>query len=374
MKKYVGLALLTLISLTFLFYSVRWIKHRMDYAVSNAVFVKAEQMATLSFEVSGRVVKLYKDMGDWVQEGEVLAQVEPEDYRLQVEALEAKIESLKAQKESLELQLRRVSKEVNLGVESSTLTSQEILRKEESLRSQIRELELQVELLRKDRERLKALVEDGLIPQRRYEEVETNYLSLLERKKALQKSLEELRLAYNRSLVGVGLAKVSASRIEELRKQLQVLDAEITALERQKESALRNLKNTNLRSPFSGYVAKRFVSLGDTVRAGQPVFSLVDPESFYVEVLLEETKLRGVKKGSKAYVRLDAYPELVLEGEVEEISPASAATFALAPRDVSAGEFTKVVQRIPVKIKLKDQDKKLLRVGMGGSVEIKRER
>ena len=92
-----------------------------------------------------------------------------------------------------------------------------------------------------------------------------------------------------------------------------------------------------------------------------------------MEVLLEETKLKGVRKGSKAYVRLDAYQGLVLEGEVEEISPASAATFALAPRDVSAGEFTKVVQRIPVKIKLKTEDKKLLRVGMGGRVEIKRQ-
>ena len=61
------------------------------------------------------------------------------------------------------------------------------------------------------------------------------------------------------------------------------------------------------------------------------------------------------------------------EGVVEEISPASAATFALVPRDISAGEFTKVVQRIPVKIRIKKGNLSLLRVGMGGRVEIKRE-
>ncbi len=374
MKRYVGLSLIGLITLVFLIYAVKWIKHRMDYAVSDAVFVKAEEMATLSFQVGGKVVEIYKDMGDWVEKGEVLARIEPEDYQLQVEMINAKINSLKAQKEALQVQLSRVSKEVRLNLENSTLTSREILKKEEALRAQMDELEIQIELLKKDRERLKELLNKGLIPKRRYEEVDTNYLALLERKKAIQKNIEELRLAYERSLVGVSMAKASLSKIEELEKQIGVLEEEIMALEKQKESALRNLKHTNLEAPFSGYLAKRFINVGDVVRAGQPAFSLINPETLYVEVLLEETKLKGIKKGSKAYVRFDSYPNKVFEGEVQEISPASAATFALAPRDISAGEFTKVVQRIPVKIKLKETEaKNLLRVGMGGRVEIKRE-
>ncbi|WP_029552166.1 HlyD family efflux transporter periplasmic adaptor subunit [Thermocrinis jamiesonii] len=373
MKKYAGLILIGLISFVFLVYAVKWIKHRMDYAVSDAVFVKAEQMATLSFQVSGKVVEINKDLGDWVEKGEVLAKIEPEDYRLQVDALESKINSLRAQKEALQAQINRMSKELRLNLENSVLASQELLKKEEALLAQMGDLEAQIELLRKDRERLKDLLDKGLISKRRYEEVDTNYLAMLERKKALQKSIEELRLAYKRSLVGVDMAKVSLSRIAELEKQVEALKHEIMALEKQKENALRNLEYTHLEAPFSGYIAKRFINVGDVVRAGQPAFSLINPETLYVEVLLEETKLKGIKKGNKAYVRLDAYPDIVFEGEVQEISPASAATFALAPRDVSAGEFTKVVQRIPVKIKLKDKDKDMLRVGMGGRVEIKRE-
>jgi membrane fusion protein (multidrug efflux system) len=65
----VGVALLVLISLLFVVYAVRWVKHRMEYAVSDAVFVKADQMATLSFQVSGRVIKVGKDLGDFREGG-----------------------------------------------------------------------------------------------------------------------------------------------------------------------------------------------------------------------------------------------------------------------------------------------------------------
>ena len=373
MRKIVGVALLVLMSLLFVAYAVRWVKHRMEYAVSDAVFVKADQMATLSFQVSGKVVKISKEVGDFVKAGEVLAEIEPEDYKLQVEALEEKISSLRAQRSALQLEISRVSKELGLGVESSSLAFEELAKREETLLSQKREVEAQLELLKRDRERFKGLLDKGLIPQRRYEEIDTNYSVMLERKTALEKSIEELQTAKRRAMVGVSTARTSLGRVQELQKQLEVLDGELSALERQRELAQRNLEYTKLTAPFDGIVAKRFISVGDLVRPGQPAFSVMNLDSLYVEVLLEETKLKGVQKGSKAYVRLDAYPGLVLEGEVEEISPASAATFALAPRDVSAGEFTKVVQRIPVKIKLKNEDKKLLRVGMGGRVEIKRQ-
>ncbi|MEJ2689793.1 MAG: HlyD family secretion protein, partial [Deltaproteobacteria bacterium] len=89
---------------------------------------------------------------------------------------------------------------------------------------------------------------------------------------------------------------------------------------------------------------------------------------------LEENKLSGVKAGSSVVLRVDAYPDKKFNGEVTEVMPASAATFALVPRDISAGEFTKVAQRIPVRIAITSGDLSLLRVGLGGEVEIKRQR
>jgi len=209
MRKTVGVALLVLISLLFVVYAVRWVKHRMDYAVSDAVFVKADQMATLAFQVSGKVIKINRDLGDFVKAGEVLAEIEPEDYKLQVEALEEKIKSLRAQRSALQLEINRVSKELSLGVESSSLAFEELAKREETLLSQKREIEAQLELLKRDRERFKELLDKGLIPQRRYEEIDTNYRVMLERKKALEKSIEEVQTAKRRAMVGVSTARTS---------------------------------------------------------------------------------------------------------------------------------------------------------------------
>jgi len=119
-------------------------------------------------------------------------------------------------------------------------------------------------------------------------------------------------------------------------------------------------------------VVKRYVSEGEVVRPGQFIYAIYDPKDLYVLVLLEETKLGGVREGNQVWIRIDAYPEEGFEGVVEEIGRAAAAKFALIPRDVTAGEFTKVAQRIPVKVKIVKGKVDLLRVGMGGEVAIEK--
>lgn len=162
--------------------------------------------------------------------------------------------------------------------------------------------------------------------------------------------------------------------VKSLASQIEALKYKEKALLKQKEEAILYYEYTKLKSPITGLIAKKFHSEGDVIAPGEPIYAVVDPESFYILVLLEETKLKGIKKGAYARIRLDAYPGKVWEGEVEEIFPASAATFALVPRDISAGEFTKLAQRIPVKIKITKGERGLLKVGLGGEVEIKRVR
>jgi len=128
-----------------------------------------------------------------------------------------------------------------------------------------------------------------------------------------------------------------------------------------------------LRSPLDGRVAKRFVTSGDMALAGKVMYSLVDPRDIYVLVLLEEGKLKGVETGAPVNIHIDAYPKQTFKGVVDAILPASAATFALIPRDISAGEFTKVAQRIPIRVKIAQGDTDLLRIGLGGEVEIERQ-
>jgi len=373
MKRKIGIALILTLIVIFAILAIRWIKHRIDYAVSDAVFVKADELSNVGFQkVSGRVIKLYKDLGDRVKAGEVIAQIDPTDYQLNLDSLKAKIESLSAQRELLSLQLQRISKELNINYSMAGLSADEIKKREQALQKQLSQVQAQLELASKDLERYKNLLDKGVVPRRTYEEVETRYKVLKDQEDAIKKSLEEIKVSYNKSVENISLSKVNLLKERELKAQIESLDKEIDSLKKQEETAKFLLENTKLLAPFDGIVAKRFVSVGDVVNPGTPIYAIVRPDSLYVEVLLEESKLKGVQKGCKAYVRLDAYPNKVFEGVVEEISPASAATFALVPRDVSAGEFTKVVQRIPVKIKLTKGDMSLLRVGMGGEVEIRR--
>ncbi|MFN7064942.1 MAG: HlyD family efflux transporter periplasmic adaptor subunit [Aquificaceae bacterium] len=368
-----GLFVLLLLLFIFSFLSYRWIRHRMDYAITDAVFVRSKSMSGLAFEVSGKVVEVYKDMGDRVKRGEVLARIEPEDYQLRTKALRDELLSLDAKKSALELQIKRLKKQTELKVKVSEDSLREIGIKRQALLRQMEELDLQIGQLERDRKRLENLLMEGLIPRQRFEHVDTQYKSLVMKKGALEESLKELDVAYHKTGIELESSKAERMQVEELRSQLIALERQRESLSAQLKKAELDMRRVELTSPFDGVVAKRFVNVGDVVRAGQLAFSIIEEGSYHVEALLEETKLRGIKVGSKAYIRLDAYPREAFEGVVEEISPASAATFALVPRDVSAGEFTKVVQRIPVRIKIVKGDLNLLRIGMGGRVEIKRE-
>lgn len=127
---------------------------------------------------------------------------------------------------------------------------------------------------------------------------------------------------------------------------------------------------TTLVSPIAGIVAKRNVEKGDFAIPGVPAFVLYDPETLHVVVNLEEGKVKNVKLGADTDLFFDASGE-VLRGQVVRIGDATAAEFALIPRDVSAGEFTRVVQRVPIKIAIPERSKfPFLRPGLSVSVGV----
>lgn len=373
--KKIGLVITVLLIVAFLIYAVKWINHRMKYAISDAVFIESDYLSNIGFNrVSGKIVQLYKKESDEVKAGEVIAKIDDTDYKLQIEALEKEIEALTYQKKQLESQLQRVARETDINESISVLTVEEISKKLESLKAQKDQIEAQIKLAKKDEERYRNLLEKGLVAKRKYEEVHTNLEVLEKQKLAIEKSISELKVSMEKSKKSVEYAKTQKSITEELQNQINAISSQIESLLKKKQDLENQLQYTELKAPFNGVVAKKFVSIGDVVKAGQPVYALLKSNSFYVKVLLEETKLEGVKVGNKAYIKLDAYPDKTFEGVVESIDVASAAKFALVPRDISAGEFTKLAQRIPVKVRITKGDMSLLRVGLGGEVEIEKSR
>jgi membrane fusion protein (multidrug efflux system) len=131
------------------------------------------------------------------------------------------------------------------------------------------------------------------------------------------------------------------------------------------ETALK-LSYTKITTPSTGKIGKKNISIGQFVQAGTPMFSVVNDSSYWIVANFKESQLEALHEGKKVNVRLDAFPDLDIQGTITSLSDATGAKFSLLPPDNSSGNFIKVTQRIPVKISIDNQAafKSKLRAGM----------
>ena len=145
---------------------------------------------------------------------------------------------------------------------------------------------------------------------------------------------------YDHALSAFDAAKaqksITASQIGTAKAQIGVIDTE--------------LKNTSIYSPMDGVVAKRWTLAGDVVQMAQPIFSVYDLGRLWVTANLEETKYERLKMDQKVQITIDSYPGKIFEGRIIDLGSNTAAQFSLIPPNNASGNFTKVTQRIPIKI------------------------
>ncbi len=147
------------------------------------------------------------------------------------------------------------------------------------------------------------------------------------------------------------------------------------AAKAQLDEAQLNFAYTQIKAPANGFIARRSVEKGQVVPQGQPLMGFVSSESRWVIANFKETDMSHIKVGAKATIEVDSLDGQIYQGEVESVSPSTGATFTLLPPDNATGNFTKVVQRVPVKIKLKDlkpEDTIKLQVGLSVEVSVKK--
>jgi membrane fusion protein (multidrug efflux system) len=146
----------------------------------------------------------------------------------------------------------------------------------------------------------------------------------------------------------------------------RLAEARLAAAQAARDNAALQLSFTSITAPLSGTVSKKQVEVGQLVQAGQTLMSIVSDSGVYVTANVKETQLARIRPGQKVELEIDAYDNGKAEGVVESIASATGAKFALLPPDNATGNFTKVVQRVPVRIKItKDLGKdRPLRPGM----------
>lgn len=162
------------------------------------------------------------------------------------------------------------------------------------------------------------------------------------------------------------------SRIAVLKAGIQKAEAALGSNQAKIEQTKLKLTYTKIYAPQAGRIGKKNVSLGQFVQAGTPLFSIVNDTTYWVVANFKENQLKKLVPGKEVNIELDAYPDLNLTGTIENLSDATGAKFSLLPPDNASGNFVKVTQRLPVKIRINDiaKYKSILRAGLSVYVSI----
>jgi len=372
-RKTIAVVLLTVGVVVLAVLLVRFIQFRIRYAVSDAVFVRTDSLATLGFDrVSGRILKMEKKEGDPVQKDEIIARIDEGPYRLEAKRLESEIRATHKKQEEQKLLLERLRKETELSIKIAAARVVQLNKQKEAMDAKAASIQVLIDQLKRDRERFTTLYKEKVVAKQKAEDINTQLLVQDSEKKAVIENARAIEASVDSARLDVRMAEAKRTQIEEVEQFIQSLSESIKGLSAALENEQRNIIACALRSIINGRVAKQYVSAGDIISPTSAVYAVLDPKSLYVVALLEENKLKGVTPGDAVNITIDAYPNQKYKGIVRQVLPASAATFALAPRDISAGEFTKVAQRIPVRIDITEGDISVLQVGLSGEVEIRR--
>jgi membrane fusion protein, multidrug efflux system len=361
-----------------------WVSSR-EIQETDDAYVRAD-LTPLSTRVPGTVARVAVNDYQKVKAGDLLVQLKDDDYRAQVEqavaivrAAEAAIENVKRQKL---LQDARIS-QAEAGIEAANAQIAQALAGIEASSAQIKDAEAAVEATKADvvrtdleRRRQESLIEAGAATRQRLEQVVADAERFRANFAGREAALAQARAASlaRRADLAQAEASLLARRadLEAQRRQRDVIDvqetqarADLLARRASLMVTQTNLEYTRIVAPADGIVGERKVRPGQLVSPGTQVLSLVQSQP-WVLANYKETQLARVRKGNVVDITVDALPGIVLKGRVAEIAPASGSQFTLLPPDNATGNFTKIVQRIPVKIVLDPAGKELdqLRPGM----------
>ena len=313
--------------------------------VTDDAFVRGD-LTPLSTKVPGIVQAVHVSDYQHVHKGDLLVELEDKDFQAQVDQANAAIAAAKAgienNRRQRELQDARIAKAL-AGVDQAKA---QIAAAEAGKQA----IEASLVRARLERKRQESLFQTHSTTQQKLEAVVADEESLSAQLASREADLSQASTGLRSSELSAEAERLTKNVLLSQEVQLQ---ADFRAKQANFAVATVNLGYTKIYSPGDGTVGERQVRPGQLVSPGTQVISFVDVTK-WVQANYRETQLTNVKVGDPAEIRIDAYPGQVIRGKVIEIAPASGSQFALLPPDNATGNFTKVVQRVPVKIGLED--------------------
>ena len=315
--------------------------------VTDDAYVRGD-LTPLSTKVAGIVKEVKVSDYQQVHKGDLLVQLEDDDFKAQVAQAIAGVEAAKAALENnrrqRELQDARILKALTGIDQAKAEIAAAQAGKEATLADVVR--------TRKERDRQEGLIQSQSTTPQKVEQAVADEERYGAQAASRDADLEQAKTYLRTNEVNVETERRSKAVLEA--QELQLL-ADLHNKEAALAVAQINLGYTQIYAPGDGSVGEKQVRPGQLVSPGTQVFTYVDKIK-WVQGNYRETQLTNMKVGDPAEIRIDAYPGQTIRGRVIEIAPASGSQFALLPPDNATGNYTKVVQRVPVKIALDDSD------------------
>jgi membrane fusion protein (multidrug efflux system) len=304
LRIYIPLALIIIIVLAGAWY---WYKDYSIYITTDDAHVDADNVSVGS-KILGRISSVYGNEGDTVSMGALLADLDSSDLVAQ-------------RNQSLALREQSVA---NLAQSQLKYSSDQ---------KNIRVQEISLERATEDMKRAKSQSEGGVITSEQFDHI----------RKAYETAQAQLEAVKAQLIVSKSMISSASAAVETANAQVKVLDTQ--------------LKNTKLYAPADGVIAKRWLLPGDVVQPSQSVFTLTKSKNLWVVAFLEETRIGEIYKGQDVKFTIDAFPGVRFSGKVFLVGSSTASVFSLIPANNASGNFTKVTQRIPVRVSISSVDK-----------------
>lgn len=294
-------------------------------------------IASIAPKVTGYVENIPVAANQHIKAGDVIFQLDSGDYKIALEEAEAKLST----------QTQTLAR-INAQIDASKATLQQT---------------------QADQQASQAVLKNAESTMVRIQKLHDTRFSAQSELDSAQSSLDQAKAKLAGSVAQIASANAN---IDVLNAQYKESQSGMRSLELARDKAARDLDFTTLRAPFDGVVGNLSGKKGDLVSAGQKIAALVPVNALYIDANFKETQLGHIKTGETARIYVDAIDGPYIEGKVTSVAPASGAVFSLLPPENATGNFTKIVQRIPVRITIPQEalDSGKIRAGLSVTVEI----
>ncbi len=312
-------------------------------------------IVTISSRADGLVIEMPAPEGTRVAAGQMVARIDDRTVKLRADSIRAQIEGVRAERTKLRAERRLGLSQVDAQTKTRIAAVEARAKARSAAQSDL-------DLAKLDFERNKVLFERRVVGERQLQVAQAAV-------EKLEAQVLQSKAEHQQALGALEEAKAETDRLAVIDAQIAALDHQVANLAAQLRQQVVDAEDRTIRSPIPAVIDRTFVLPGEYVASGQRILLLHNPDEVWVEANIKETHVGRLKLGQKVVVSVDAYPGDKFVGRVARIGSATTARFALLPTPNPSGNFTKITQRVPVKIDIVEMPKRLT-PGMMVEVEI----